>query len=77
MSNYISGLSKFQKKENEAFFSNVLSATREGGVFFWISMQEALVRKDDKFQCSEAVLNETRLIVSSEFFEKYFKLKKD
>ena len=77
MSNYISGLSKFQKKENEAFFSSVLSTTKEGGIFFWISMQEALVRKDNKFQCSEAVLNETKLIVSMEFLEKYFELKKD
>lgn len=77
MSNYISGLSKYEKRKNEAFFSNVLSTTREGGIFFWISMQEALIRKDDKFQCSEAVLKETRLIVSSEFFEQYFELKKD
>lgn len=77
MSNFISGLSKFQKKENETFFNNVLSTTKEGGIFFWISMQEALVRKDNKFQCSEAVLKETKLIVSQEFFEANFELKKD
>lgn len=77
MSNLISGLSKFQKKENEAFFSNVLSTAKEGGVFFWISMQEALVRKDNKFQCSEAVLKEAKLIVSEEFFNENFELKKD
>lgn len=77
MSNYISGLSVYKKRENEAFFSNVLSTTREGGIFFWISMQEALVRKNNKFQCSKEVLNETKLIVSSEFLEKYFELKKD
>jgi hypothetical protein len=77
MSNLISGLSKFQKKENEAFFNNVLSTTKEGGIFFWISMQEALTRKDNKFQCSEAVLKEAKLIVSEEFFEAHFELKQD
>lgn len=77
MSNFISGLSKFQKKENEAFFHQVLSTTREGGIFFWIPMQEALVRKGNKFECSEAVLKETKLIVSQAFFEEHFELKKD
>jgi len=77
MSNYISGLSVYQKKENEAFFNNVFSTTKEGGIFFWFSMQEALVKKNNKFQCSEAVLKETKKIVNTEFFEMYFQLQKD
>ncbi len=69
-------MNQSQIKANEQYFTNVINTLAEGGVFGWKDMGEALIKRGNKLQCSQRVLDKTKEIVSKEYFEKHFELKK-
>lgn len=69
-------MNQSQIKANEQYFTNVINTLAEGGVFGWKDMGEALIKRENKLQCSQRVLDKAKEIVSKEYLEKHFELKK-
>lgn len=64
-----------QIKENERYFSNILNKLNEGGAFGWITLGEAMVKKNGKFVCSQKAYDKLNEIVSKDFLVKNFNIK--
>ncbi len=69
-------LTEQQIKDNERYFSNVLSTLNEGGVFGWKDLGEVLVKKNNKLICKQKSYDKAKQITSKEFFENNFTLLK-
>ena len=66
----------YQIQGNEDYFSRLLKMLKEGGAYGFVVIGEVLVKKGRKFQCSERALGFLKGLVSEQFFENNFELKK-
>ena len=65
-------MEQYQVEANEKFFNNILRVLHEGGMWGWLSEQEALKKVGDKLLGSQAAINKVERIVSEEYFKKHF-----
>lgn len=61
-----------QIKDNERYFTNILSTLNEGGVFGWKDLGEVLVKRNGKLVCKQKAYNKAKEITSNVYFENNF-----
>jgi hypothetical protein len=65
-----------QIEVNEVFFTNVLQALGEGGVYTWKSEGDVYIVHEGKFAGKKESLEKISKLMSPEFFKNNFKLLK-
>lgn len=60
-------LNDYQKKENEIFFTKIISMLADGGVYGYPAIKETFVKKDKKLICNKKAYNHIKEIVTQEF----------
>ncbi len=62
-------LTKSQKLANEEHFKKSICSIKDGGFYFWVDKQEALIVKDNKFNLTNIQFSYISEIVSKKWLK--------